>query len=212
LSRIDPAYFEAVAQEQRNRLFAYLDDAEPLCGCPVVPLTWRIFFELHLAGSAYLAGREPTRDDFFLLLWRLHPWFRRPDGSLPNLRSGRRRPPRWLVWLAQVSLYRRALVAPVNGTEAAIRQRIKASFQDAPSVDDVDAEEIAPAKLSQSLSLFDSVQAYFVHHCGYTRDQIMDLPIAWSFQVLRAQAIMQDPKEAAQRFIPPSAEKLKFVS
>lgn len=210
MSRIDPAYFEAVAQEQRNRLFAYLDDAEPLCGNPVVNLTWRIFFDLHAAGNAYVGRREPTPDDFFYLMWRLHPWYRRGARDFPNLRRDDPRPGAFRLWLARRALMVQAYSKNLNATEAEIRQRIQIAFQDIPASSDGD-EEFAPAKLSMALNLFDSIQAYFAHHCGYTRAQIFDSPIAWTFQLIRAQWFLNAPKAAANRFIPPSASLLKFV-
>lgn len=125
---LPPHIQQVIALENLRRGLAWLELSPELCGAPVVLLTPRILFELHLADNALVSGGRAGRIDVFDFLWRLHPNFRRPDGSMPN-RPGRRgsavlaRCARW--WLV-----RHVRRLPLWPAEAAILERIAELRQD----------------------------------------------------------------------------------
>jgi hypothetical protein len=196
---LNEPFQKALQHESDNRRLASLRLARPLLGQFVVALTWRHVMELSLAGNAFFTGREPTAKDFYLLLWRLNPAFRRPDGIFPNLDPRANPPGRIARVMAQINCYRIARLVNPNVTERIVRQWISDAYQDQPSPSN--QPQAALSSLSPRLDWFDSFAAQY-HQVGYLPDQIFDLPVAWCFQMLRVEIIQAGKEET---LIPPSA-------
>lgn len=194
----NPAFFAARSAEQRQRLLSYLPFAEPLAlplstgrvvHVPQVHFTLRCALELRLVGNPFLVGGRPTVDDVLRYLWRLHPDFIRPDGSLPNRRDflGRPLAAGWLQSLRSawasfcLGLLAGRLLWPAGAL--LIRDRIAQNSQDADEADDSGVFSAAPAHCDA-----DDHCAWFMP-LGFTRDQVLDAPVAWLLQYQRATAL-----------------------
>jgi len=193
---VNPAFLAARRTEQRRRLLAHLRIAPALripfrSGrvfflVPQCALTERHRLELIAAANAFFTGRQPLLGDVYQFLWRCHPHFLRPDGTLPNSpgRSG---------WWAQFrALYeRRALLAHVRRCDlfaaaAAIRARLAEVEQDAPG----DAHETGHrSAAAPDHNYFDSLIDVLGRTHHYTPDEILDLPRALVHQLTRAQLL-----------------------
>lgn len=215
MPEINPAYFDAVAHEERNRYRAYLDRAPalelPLRGgrqfqFPVVTLRWRHVLDLLHSGNAFLTGEIPLAGDFEELLWRLHPYFRTPDGHYVNLRPQAPRPLALYSWLSRllIRIVAAQLVRP--GAEKIIRLRLRDAQQDRPSDgESSQTEEVSAA--APTLSQLDLV-ATRLGLAGWSRAAILDENVAFTYQVLRAADLLEGK---ADQYVPPSAKLLKFV-
>ncbi|HVT74585.1 MAG TPA: hypothetical protein VHD61_15735 [Lacunisphaera sp.] len=201
-----PTFEEARFREEQNRLLAYLPFSRPLLGLPVVTLTWRILLELTLAGNAFVRPVEPTRDDVYQFLWRLHPCFRRPAGDLPNLPAGSFQPSRWRCFLARVDCWRVSRHYRPNAIEFQIRRWLEEARQDAPRNDRGDSEV---SSLEETVNQFDDITACFSPR-GYLPGQILDLGVAWSLQQVRAEGLNSPDPKLRGRFISPSAALKRF--
>lgn len=195
MPEVNQAFFEARAAEARRRMLAYVLHAPaidiPLRGggtaiFPVVTLRWRHMFELLRSGNALASGGlRPLLGDVFEFLWRLHPYYRSPAGNWPNLTSYDRRPG-WLRTRLSHWLVRRAVARiDLAAAESLLRARIREAFQDSPKNND----NQAPSALAPDLSMFDYASHFFAA-AGWTREQILEEHVAWTFQVMRADDIM----------------------
>lgn len=208
----DPRTFEqARAEEELNALLAHLPYARPLLGVPVVPLRWAHELELGLSGNALFVNIAPLRGDFEELLWRLHPYFTSPDGCMPNLRPGARRPGRLTVFLTRLFIWLTARRLEVHAAEIEVRDWLAAHRQDEPGGSTSEEGEAgAPSRLAERVNQFDSISEHFSESCGYTPEQILQLGVAWSWQHYRVGALASGDPKLANRFIRPSAALVKF--
>lgn len=196
-------YEQAVAREEENRLLAYVGRGRPVLGFLLVNLTWRHCLELSLARNAFFTELRAERGDVFDFLWRLHPHFRTIDGRFPNVRHGAKPPSRlrsaFAAWRIALFVRRVDLVQ----AELAILQWIRDAYQDKPA-DDTDGDDSSPkptaSALSARLNWFDWISSQH-------GDRALDLGVAVSFQILRAQMVARG--EGA-RCIPPSAALKRF--
>jgi hypothetical protein len=207
--RYPPEIQAALDDEQRSRLLAYLPCAPDLLGCPVVHFTPRIRLELELADNAFLAGREPRAVDVFALLWRLHPLFRRPDGTMPNARRPRSRSPllrlRSLRARRRIARKTRLLLLPLAA--ALIASYLSAVFRDRPAgtLSEHEPRSLIPKPAPHWL---DDLTDYFAARYGWSIDAILDTPQPLLLQLWRAHAIA-----AGIEIIDPSAELIgRWVS
>lgn len=208
---VTPAFLAARRTEQRRRLLAHLR-LSPALRIPfrsgrvsfLVPqcaLTERHRLELIAAANAFFTGRQPLLGDIFQFLWRSHPHFLRPGGTLPNSpgRSG---------WWAQFrALYeRRALLAHVRRCDlfaaaAAIRARLAEVEQDAPGEAGETGHRSAAAP---DHNYFDSLVDVLGRTYHYTPEEILDLPRALVHQLSRAQ-LLTTPDGEISVFAPSDA-------
>jgi hypothetical protein len=72
-----PGLKEAVLKERKNRLLAFFEVSQTVCGFEVMPLTlWRLgLLELH--NSPFLSYRVPTPQELMDFLWVMSPEFER---------------------------------------------------------------------------------------------------------------------------------------
>lgn len=190
---ITPAFLAARHAEQRRRLLAHLRLAPALvipfrCGrvkflVPQRPLTERHRLELITAANAFFTGRAPLLGDVFQFLWRCHPSFLRPDGTLPGRpRAG---------WAARLRsrFERRALLAHVRrchlfAAAEAITARLAEVEQDAPSQDFATVGQTRSAA-APDWNYFDGLVDVLARTYHLTPDEILDLPRALVHQLAR---------------------------
>jgi hypothetical protein len=186
---ITPAFLAARAAERQHRLLIHARalawvplrrGASLLLLTPLVPLTHRHVVELTLARNAFLRGFSPLAGDLFAFLWRLHPLFRRPDGSFPNtsarlsfacLRSA----------FARYRLRRAVLRCEQEPAATTIREFLARASQDAaaPECDAVEAPA-APERCPIDNVVDYAARTYHLHP-----DAVLDLPIALLHQLYR---------------------------
>lgn len=195
---MNAAFTAARAREDRLRLEAHLPFAGDILGVRQVPLTWRHLIELSRAGNAFFHAAEPTADDVFDYLWRLHPAFRRPDGELANLNHaaltrGAPRPSRFVSWCARLFVSSIARRISPNLLEKCIRSRIADAFMDRPSGSKDEAAHVSP------LLALPTWYDLAVSELGLGA---IEYPVALTFQALRVRGIQHGH---ADQYIPPSA-------
>ena len=208
---INQNFLAARATEQRRRLLVHLGFCPPLAIpfragrvrflVPQVHLTERHRLELITARNAFFTGLQPLLGDVFMLLWRLHPQFLRPDGTQPN------QPPHRCTahWLARLhaSLARRLLLRQVRrcdlfGAADALRARLAEAEQDA------GAPATGPGHRSAAApdwNYFDGLVDVLGRTYHYTPDQILDLPRALVHQLAR-NATLSGPEGECAVFAP----------
>jgi hypothetical protein len=154
----------------------------------VVPLTARIKLELQLAGNAFVTGRAPLLADVFDFLWRCHPNFRRPDGTMPNRPAGRGSAV--LAFLARRWLVRKVRGIDLFDAEWVIRLYLADLEQDAPADEEV-VESGRKARLipPPRAHWVDNLIVSFARQFPMTIDQILDCPLQIVYQLYRAQEI-----------------------
>lgn len=202
-------YEQAVAREEENRRLARLGLARPLLGVQLSPITWRQAEELHLAGNAFFHEAEPTRDDVELFFWRLHPFFRRPDGTFPNLKSwlrepGARLPGPFAVFKARLFCFLLSRYHAPAAVEIPAREWVKDHWQDAPSA--AESSGNSTSSLKAKLGWYDELGEFFAAR-NYTWEQFIDFPVSTSFLNLRTYLVVNGE---SQRVIPPSAALKRF--
>jgi hypothetical protein len=200
------SYEQALAREEENRLLAYLGLARPLFGRLMAQPRWQHVLELTLAQNAFLIGTEPTRADVHDFIWRLDLHHTLPDGTLDNWPHGVPKPGRLARWRARVDCWRISRSASPNSLELPIRQWLATTKQDAPASGD----DTAPrSSLAPSLNDFDGLVALFgLKHPA----ALLALPVAFTFQALRAADLASGDPERSSRYIPPSAALKRFQS
>jgi hypothetical protein len=197
-------YEQAVAREEESRRLAHLGRARPLLGQPVVNLTWRHCEELALCQSPFLTKRPADRDDLFLFLWRLDPWFMRPDGTFPNLRPAEPRPGRIRLAFHRLALARFVARLDLRRAEVVVLEWIATAYQDMPA-GPAKQEGQATSIFYPHLSWFDTICDYYTER-GHDPERVLDFGVAWSLQMLRARLIAAGEWE---RCLDPSVELLK---
>lgn len=210
---INPQFLAARAKEQSARLLTYLPWPRPIVvtlrsrggwlswwprnpvTSPVVHFTERHHVELTFAQNAFVIGARPLRGDVFQFLWRLHPEFMRPDGTLAN--QGHRR----ATWCerrrarrVQKALHRAARLCDLDHTAIALRAYLSAVELDANAY-------IADEKPRKRRGLavaphnyFDDYTEYMARTYGLTPEAAMDMPRALSFQWQRQRALLAEPE------------------
>lgn len=196
---ITPQFLAARAAENRRRLISYCPLAEPLAlpvgqgrivRVPQVHLTPRINLELEVLGSPFVVGGAVAPWDVFRLLWRCHPLFLRPDGTLPNRGHRRARSAErirgaasrlWLACLTGRLLWPLAVVA--------VRDRIALAWQDDPADSTESRAPAAPQPCEP-----DELCRYFAGR-GLSRDAVLDSPIAVLLQFIRSETLAQPDGE-----------------
>ena len=167
--------------------------------------TERQRIELFFACNAFLTGLPPTHGDVQYFLWRLHPDFIRPDGELPNRRHPGQ-PPRYAT-PAEVKRSLRILrsierlvplvdLAPATGT---IRGFLAGSEQDRQGATDA---TVTVSRVAPEPNPWDDLCEYFGRDYGLTRDEVLDSPRAWLFQLHRSHVLRTDPEGDLKIFAP----------
>lgn len=175
-----------IAAENQRRGLSYLPLGPGLLGSETVPFTPRHRLELELAGNAWLVGGLPAPAHTFQFLWRLHPLFRRPDGSFPNQRSALgARPSASASAAAREHLAARAIHFPLSVCTLAIRPFLEAALQDRPARTLSDP----PPLYQPAPHWLDDLVDYYAHRYGWHYARIMDTPLALLYQWWRAAAI-----------------------
>lgn len=215
MPEINPAYFDAVAREERNRYRAYLDRAPALelplrsgghFAFPIVTLRWRHVLELLQSGNAFLSGQEPLPGDFEELLWRLHPFFRTTSGHYANLRPHDLRPLALYSFLARILIRIAAAQLIRPAAEKVIRLYFRDAQQDRPSANEGSGAEEASAA-APTLTQLDLI-AGRLGLAGWSRAAILEENIAYTYQILRTADLLEGKGD---QYVPPSAQLLKFV-
>jgi hypothetical protein len=203
---INPKFLEAREREQRNRVLAHILPQTLLriplrhggeFAAPMQPLTERTRLELSLAGNAFFAGRAPLLGDVFMLLWRHHPEFCRPQldraAFAADLRTKRLRFLR--LWFAfgsfAAAVANRHLASLVRRCDLPGATRALHAWL---ATADQDAEEAAPdgthrSRLAPPPCWPDQLVAYFTAHCHLTPQEALDLPVAVVNQHFRHRAL-----------------------
>jgi hypothetical protein len=233
---ISPEYHRARAAEIRNRLITYLPAPPPLTlllrppryrflaslrrglwqartgGLATLPLchfTLRHRAELSLVANAVLGTATPREGDIFQFLWRLHPWFMRPENLLAN-QGHRMATPR--EQRHALATRRRLLrLTPQLDLPAAtilLRAWLGTAQQDEPAT----AFDLSgpPSPLSHfhapAINHLDDLSDYFIRTYGLRRDEVLDSPQAWLYQLHRNK-LLAEP-DGPERVIDPSTALL----
>lgn len=75
-----PGYTEAGEADNQRCLEGNLGMANSIMGVPVVPMTPRIFLELHVVESPFVVGGIPMPEDCAMFLWRVY------EGYVPDFK------------------------------------------------------------------------------------------------------------------------------
>ncbi len=199
---LPPHLEELRRDEDLRRGLAWLALSPDLLGCPVVLLTPRIIFELHLAGNALLHGLPAGPASIFDFLWRLHPNFRRPDGAMPNHPAGRGS---WLLaLLARRWLARRVRRLPAWVAERAILDHLAVLRQDEPPRVTSSARGVAaPAVAAPLPHVLDSWCHWWGSQYGVDPRSALDVPLPLILQCRRTVALAR-----GEPVIDPSAAEI----
>jgi len=233
---INDKFRAARAAERGRRLITYLPHPPALW----LPLAWpagfwgrlfRLFrgshllvtvshfterqrIELFFARNAFLTGLPPTHGDVQYFLWRLHPDFIRPDGELPNRRHPGQ-PPRYATSAETKRSFRMrrriSRLGPQVDLGAAVRiisGFLAAAEQDRQGA--TDATEAASLVAPEHFA-WDDLCEHFCRDYGLTRDEVLDYPRAWLFQLHRSHVLRTDP-EGELKIFAPSDELLSVAS
>lgn len=189
---LTPQFFAARAAEQRNRLLSYAAVSDPLrlplasgrvVTVPQRHLTLRALVELELVASPFVTGGPVTAWDAYRVLWRLHPHFLRRDEPAPlgaRLRA--------LVTRLRLAWLTGRLLWPAGA--AVLRDRLAAAYQDSPAEAAGEGEDESPTSAPPHCAA-DDLCHLFARHYGFTRDQVLDAPLAGLLQLLRAATLAQ---------------------
>lgn len=189
------AFDAAVAQETRERDLVFVDLPDDIFGIPVVPLTLCQALILISIGSPFLCGGKAELEDIAQFLWYLSPDFEPQSARNPPRRSLWRRlwrraqTPRQKL-LIQIALFPQSLLS--NG----IRQYIDLIFAEAPGAsssqplngstsqppDSTTQPEAASVPLTSFAS--DYIDRFGAEY-SWSKEQILDLPLAQIFALLR---------------------------
>lgn len=205
------AFAAAIAHEERNRLLAYVPRrfveiplrrgiAFPF---PIVSLRWRHVLELLRSGNAFVTAAPAQPGDIAELLWLLHPHHPGNRSLLPSDASRLTLP--LYAWLSRVVVEIACAQVALGAAEVALRSLIRDAFQDREHSGAPVGEE--PSALEPTLTQLDTVSERFAR-AGYTVDQVLAAPVAWTLQVIRAEGL-RDP-ERRDNFVPPSARLLRL--
>lgn len=212
---VTPQFLAARAAEHQQRLITYLPRPPalrlpihrprgwrrllrklrypwPSLVCPVVHLTERHCLELRVTANALLTDRAPLLGDVQKFLWRLHPWFFRPDGTFPNLAAGAPRPSYRQARRALRRLVRLVPLVDLFAAEIELNRFIAATQQDLQPP--ADAQPVR-SRIRPEPCYYDSLAEGALRAWNLTPAQVLDLPRALVFQLQR-NALLRDPSEA----------------
>jgi hypothetical protein len=153
---------------------------------PIVHFTNRHRLELGWASNALLTSRAPLLGDIQRFLWRLHPWFIRPDGELPNQRRpggvpvfagllARRRSARELR-----GIIRLGRLVDLPSAELVLRRHLCAVEQDRQAGGESRLGRVAPEP-----NFFDNLIGHCARAWGMGRDEALDTPATRLYQRAR---------------------------
>jgi hypothetical protein len=173
------AFIAARAAEHRRRVLSYAPVAEPLrlplrsgrvVSIPQVHVSAQALIDLELVGNPFVVGGRPGPWDAYRFLWRLHPAYARRGGWLVRLR---------LSWLAGLLMW--------PACSLLIQERMAHVYQDQPAEDGASL----PTPAAPVPCVYDDLCRLFASNYGFTRREVLDAPLAWLLQLLRAEALAQ---------------------
>jgi len=220
---VTPQFIAARQQEHRNRLIAHLPQPPALLfpirrptafwprlwsflRCPqshirvnIVHLTERHRLELTFVQNAFFTGQNALLGDVQLFLWRLHPFFSRPDGTRPNQVHS--------VHLQRDSHRARRRIArlipliDLHAAEIIIHSYLATTAQDFQSSDDTPTGSRVRSRLLPETCYFDDLCDYLMQTWHMTRAEVLDTPRALLFQLHRNR-LLREPDGHLNVFAP----------
>ncbi len=201
---VNEKFLAARAAEHRQRLLTHAGLAAPIelpilhregvvARARVVPLTERHRLELALVGNAILCGRAPLLGDIMQFLWRLNPYFRRPDGTYPNLTGP---VPIFFTWLrsrvARAALARAVRRCDLFAAERAIHEWLQVAEQDGHC--GVSAK-VTRSRLTPEHCYPDDLTNHLCSTYTIAPTQVLDLSVALVNQLWRAELLTRPNSE-----------------
>jgi hypothetical protein len=166
-----PGYREAVEaaemEEESLRDFAYTGWPESICGAEVKQFTPRHFLLLCSIKSPFLCGGDPSPEDVGLFLWVVSPEFKPFDLE------------------ARARFLESIITLPYAESVQEIRAYIDRARFDRPS---------GGSGSTAVASFFASLVHVFASEYGWSRDQVLDSPMAALYQELRMIIRDHDPR------------------
>lgn len=162
-----PGYASAVAHERLNRNAAFLGLADRVCGIDVSPMTLRHYVCLESIGSPYVCGGDITSEDTLAAVWLISPDYD------PKNNSARK------AFCKRISTYK------VADAMREMNDYVSSAFEDAPAS--------AGGNTVQYYSTAASLVDLFAREYGWQLNEILDLPLAVLFQLVKAIIARTDP-------------------
>jgi hypothetical protein len=221
---VNPVFLAAREQEQRNRMLTYLPWPVPLrlktkppkgfgpnlrrrVGLwpssvlfPICHFTERHLMELNLISNAFMSGSPAIFGDIQQFLWRLSPWFMRPDGELANRRTpGQQKVfatfgQRFCALREQRRIARTVPTLHLFAAELAISGYLAMTIQDAPSAGGDDKASKSGARRGMAcppFNAYDSLTRFCTDDLNLEASAFLDYPRAMIFQLYRARLLSE---------------------
>lgn len=178
-----PGLKEAVAAERKNRLLAWFDVSQTVCGFEIMPLTARGYLALQISNSPFLRFAVPTAQELADFLWITSPEYetRGPDtAKLFRKRCENVFEPSMLkpLWWSKAKWARTesSKLERAGKLIEEIYKIIAQAFQD------------SPVGVGDGKSYYNgivSLVGMVARNYGWTEERILEIPLARLFQYAR---------------------------
>lgn len=166
-------YLAAIEEEGQCRDFAFLGLNHEILGVPLVPMTLRQLIALLAMNSPFLVGTPISEGDVAAFLWFLNPDFKRPGTRGAAVK--------------RQAFVKRIARLPYRDVVKGIHDYLDTTFMDSP-----------PSSGSAGKPPIASVAAWLIDvfgsEYGWSRDTVLDSPMAQLYQSLREIKVRHNPK------------------